>query len=304
MISIIICSRNKTLLNNVSESINKTIGVPYEIIAIDNSEAKYGICKAYNLGASQAQYDIFCFMHEDVLFATKNWGINVVNHLRDESVGLIGAMGAYPTLKVPSCYLFEVCRLESNFIHVDTNTNISTPQYNTVNPKEKLLLKEVTAIDGAIMITRRDVFNDFQFDDILLTGFHGYDIEYSLQINSRYKVCVAFDMIIEHLFFSVRLNQQYIIETIKVYKKWQSLLPITIDNFTDTEYKDFHWLALKRLMELITGLKFNLGFTLKQYFYFSFNRFFRFKPFIVIIKNIILPNVYSNFKKSLKILSF
>ena len=46
MISIVICSRSETALENVSQSVSLTIGVPYEIIAIDNSKGEYSI----NLG--------------------------------------------------------------------------------------------------------------------------------------------------------------------------------------------------------------------------------------------------------------
>ncbi len=50
MISIIICSRDADYLRKVSENVAATIGVPYEIQAIDNSKGAYGICEAYNLG--------------------------------------------------------------------------------------------------------------------------------------------------------------------------------------------------------------------------------------------------------------
>lgn len=76
MISIIICSKNKDLLKDVSANIELTIGVPYEIIAIENNKGEFGICKAYNDGASKAKYDIFCFMHEDISFETQNWEPN------------------------------------------------------------------------------------------------------------------------------------------------------------------------------------------------------------------------------------
>ncbi len=302
MISIIICSRNKTLLNTVSQSIKETIGVPYEIIAIDNIEAKYGICKAYNLGATQAKFDIFCFMHEDITFETQNWGQNVVNHLSDESVGLVGVMGAYPILKVPSCYLSEVLLAESNLIQVDPNTKQDLEAFLTTNPDDKSVLKNVSAIDGILMITRRNVFNEFQFDDKLLTGFHGYDIEYSLQVLSRYNLCVAFDLKLKH-YFNTKLNKQYITETIKVYKKWQKFLPVTITPFTNAEYANFHWLAINRLMELIIGFDFSMRFTLKQYFYFSFNRFFRLKPFLKIFKNLLIPKIYSKARGYIKVKS-
>ncbi|MCE5282251.1 MAG: glycosyltransferase family protein, partial [Deltaproteobacteria bacterium] len=78
MISIIICSRDSGALKEVSGNIEETIGVPYEIIAIDNSRNQYSIFDAYNLGAEQSTFDHLCFMHEDILYHTPHWGSAVI----------------------------------------------------------------------------------------------------------------------------------------------------------------------------------------------------------------------------------
>ncbi|RFP64156.1 hypothetical protein D0N36_15745 [Hymenobacter lapidiphilus] len=54
MISLIICTRDPAALAAVSQSAAATIGVPFEIVPIDNSQGQYGICEAYNLGAARA----------------------------------------------------------------------------------------------------------------------------------------------------------------------------------------------------------------------------------------------------------
>ena len=71
MISVVICSINKILAEQVSKNIHDTIGVPFELIVIDNNLLKKGIAHVYNLGAGRAKYDVICFVHEDVLFQTK-----------------------------------------------------------------------------------------------------------------------------------------------------------------------------------------------------------------------------------------
>ncbi|MFI2757155.1 glycosyltransferase family 2 protein, partial [Streptococcus suis] len=83
VLSLIICTRDPTALKTVSQSAAATIGVPHEIVAVDNSEGQYGICEAYNIGAAQAQYDVLCFMHEDIRFHTSGWGRIVVDILQD-----------------------------------------------------------------------------------------------------------------------------------------------------------------------------------------------------------------------------
>jgi hypothetical protein len=93
MISIVICSRRNTDLQQVTADIETTIGVPYEIIAIDNSQGTYGICAAYNSGVAKSRYPIVCLMHEDIKFDTANWGQIVVDILQDETIGILGVAG-------------------------------------------------------------------------------------------------------------------------------------------------------------------------------------------------------------------
>lgn len=97
MISIIICSKlgspDEKLINNIQY----TIGVEYELIVIDNSKNEHTIFSAYNIGIRKAKYPILCFMHEDVIFHSLNWGNEVINSFNDPSVGLLGVIG--------SCYL-------------------------------------------------------------------------------------------------------------------------------------------------------------------------------------------------------
>ena len=48
MVSIIICSVSPHLLKDLQQNIAQTIGVEYEIIAIDNREKHWSIAKVYN----------------------------------------------------------------------------------------------------------------------------------------------------------------------------------------------------------------------------------------------------------------
>ena len=68
MLSIIICSVSPERLEQVTRNIHDTIGVDYEIIAIDNREKQWPIARAYNEGASRAHYPFLFFVHEDVKF--------------------------------------------------------------------------------------------------------------------------------------------------------------------------------------------------------------------------------------------
>ena len=94
MISIIICSRNSQCSDKYTEHIHNTIGnIPYEIIWIDNSDNQRNMCQAYNYGVSLAKYDYLCFMHEDIVFHSKDWGKMAIAAMSDDSVGMLGVQG-------------------------------------------------------------------------------------------------------------------------------------------------------------------------------------------------------------------
>src|SRR5690606_4063229 len=94
MLSIIICSRSKLDFEGIKENIAQKIGIIHEVIQIDNSNNAYSISQAYNAGGSQSKFPFLCFLHEDVVFSTQNWGELLVNILANKSVGLVGVAGA------------------------------------------------------------------------------------------------------------------------------------------------------------------------------------------------------------------
>lgn len=88
--------QNNYLLSALKDNVDSTIGteVIYEIIAIDNSDNKYSIFEAYNIGIKRSKGDFLCFAHENIKFHTNNWGINLLNHFNhDNSLGMIGVAG-------------------------------------------------------------------------------------------------------------------------------------------------------------------------------------------------------------------
>jgi len=75
MFSLIICSRNNDICDELKKNISLTIGsYKYEIIVVNNSKNEYSIFQAYNVGVRKAKFQYLCFMHEDILYLTNNWG--------------------------------------------------------------------------------------------------------------------------------------------------------------------------------------------------------------------------------------
>ena len=62
---------------------------------------------------------------------------------------------------------------------------------------------EVVAVDGFGMFVRKEVWKAYPFDEKMLTGFHCYDVDFSLQIavSKRYRnyVCCSPEVQVEHL---------------------------------------------------------------------------------------------------------
>ncbi|MBC7913011.1 MAG: hypothetical protein H7Y07_02710 [Pyrinomonadaceae bacterium] len=291
MISIIICSKDPILLKTVSKNIGDTIGVPFEIIAIENQDGKYGICKAYNIGAAKSKFDILCFAHEDISFVTEGWGRNVINHLQDKSVGLIGVAGADPKSMVPSSFAQHILRKEAHIIsHSNDKSNPPVYMLETQTPNDDSLIKQVTGVDGVWMCTRRDVYSKHKFDDVVITGFHAYDIDYSLQVLTEYKVCVVFDVLLHH-YSSGNFDRKYLDQKLILNRKWKKRLPISFRSYTKQELIKQHWLAMDCFINKLIELDYGFQFIIKQHLEFSFNSFFRVKPFLSLFKKIIVKKL-------------
>ena len=296
MISIIISSRNHELLEKVSLNIQQTIGVPYEIIGIQNENGQFGICKAYNDGAKQARYDIFCFMHEDILFETQSWGDKVVRHLNDKGVGLIGNAGGDPKGKVPAINDVNVYKGEAYVIlHSNGKDHPAELISKTSYPEDHSVIKRVACIDGMWMCTRRDVFNQFNFDEKTYKGFHAYDIDFSLQVLSRYRVCVVFDILMHH-YSAGNFGKEYIEHKIKLNRKWRKTLPVSVRNVTESDFLRLHWMSMNTFINKLIVLDYGLYYILKHWLIFSFNKYFRLKPFLAILKIIVFHKILKFFR--------
>ncbi|KQB99322.1 glycosyltransferase [Pedobacter sp. Hv1] len=232
MISIIIASVDPNFLVNVTANITQTIGVEFEVIGIANGDGKMGICEVYNKGFAQAKYDILCFMHEDLLMKSENWGEIVIDIFKtNPAFGLIGIAGGQYKSVAPSswyCYENEAPELLNyNLVQRYKYTNKATNRIYA-NPTESKLI-EVASIDGVWFCCTRAAINSYAFDQELLKGFHGYDLDFSLGLGQKYKVGVTFDILIEH-FSEGYTDRNWLSEILKIHAKWNAILPINITN--------------------------------------------------------------------------
>jgi GT2 family glycosyltransferase len=220
MISIIICSRTNTIKKELKENIEATIGVPYEIILIDNSANKYSICAAYNLGVEQSKYSALCFMHDDIVYHSENWGQRVSDHFADEKTGAIGIAGSpyYPFMPGPwwgSGIIYE-------YILQSTESNTKPALKNNSG---NLKNREVVVFDGAWFCIKKNLFDHIKFDEDNYKGFHLYDADICLQLHEKkFKMYCIADVLIHHSSMG-QLNNDWIKGDLSLQKKWANKLP-------------------------------------------------------------------------------
>ncbi|MDP4239386.1 MAG: glycosyltransferase [Bacteroidota bacterium] len=247
MLSIIICSRNKSLGEAFTENIKNTVGVDYEIIAVDNSENQYSIFSAYNIGFAQSNYPYVCFVHEDVLFHSFNWGERVIAHLQNPSIGIVGVAGGDLVTRVPASWANLISRgqnvILSDSVSKKPTKHLLEPE--NYNQQERSSI----TIDGLFMCMRQELMRKIHFDEDL-KGFHGYDYDISIQsIVAGYTNCVIYDISLEH-FSKGKTDIVYFRNLISIYKKWESYLPLIGKNITKNECLKIPTIEEKKIYQL------------------------------------------------------
>jgi len=280
MISIVICSVNKELLSRLVVHIEDTIGAPYEVIAIDNSANRYGICRAYNEGADRARYPILCFMHEDISFETRDWGQKIIRHLDDPGVGLLGVAGGDAKSRVPSSWSLPVGSNHINLVqHYKHQPMAVADRIRTTSIGADANRARVIAVDGVWLCTRKDVFDQFRFDERLFPGFHGYDIDYSLQVGTKYHVYVVFDVLIHH-YSEGRPDRKWMESACLVSKKWKHLLPLSVQEVPENVYFLHHWHAMHVFLWKLSELNYNYVRIVYYLCVYSFSKYFKLRRFL------------------------
>jgi glycosyltransferase involved in cell wall biosynthesis len=279
MISIIICSINKTFFDQVEKSVKETIGVIYEIIRIDNTIVNYGICKAYNEGAKQAKYDYLCFMHEDILFRSDNWGNILIDFFKSSpKTGLVGVAGSSYKSLVPSIWAQGLFNTDyRNIVQHYKNLQVSEVGNQTE-------FNEVKTLDGVFLFTKKTIWEKHPFDDLNFDKFHCYDLDFSLQIGQDYKLFVCNGVLIEH-FSSGSLNKDWLKYSIKLSEKWKHYLPV--GNLKPEQQKEVEWRNRKILFFRMNILGYPFKTAVQQFFKYDFVKFTSFSNMIGFTANLL-----------------
>ncbi|MDD2995689.1 MAG: glycosyltransferase [Paludibacter sp.] len=248
MLSIIICSRYKTLSEKLVNNITETAGVDVEIIPIDNSDNKYSIFSAYNTGYKKANFEYLCFLHEDISFKTHNWGQKLIQHLSKGGTGFVGIAGGNLATRIPSSW-----SIGEKYIHIIQNGKKNKPQHILSPIDKEYNSLQAVLLDGVFLGTTSEVMKKCKFDESM-NGFHGYDLDICLQsINFGFKNYVVFDILIEH-FSNGNRNYQYYQNQTQLFKKWTPILPLFVNDEKGYIEKNIHTIEKKALSRFAKNL--------------------------------------------------
>ncbi|WPO83075.1 glycosyltransferase [Chryseobacterium sp. JJR-5R] len=277
MLSIIISSYQPHYYDQLVKNINETIGndFVYEIVQIQNPNIM-GITRAYNEGALKAMYDYFLFLHEDVLFKTQDWGLKLISHLDHPDTGAIGIAGSSYVPSAPCGWYIN--NSSYNHIYCIQNSKKNAPSLiSTFQSGETE--KRAFALDGVFIATGKKNYKEILFNENL-TGFHGYDLDFSLRMAKKFKNFVIGDILIEH--FSEGNPDQKWFDNITEIRK--NILP----DFNQTadmnvekkaflefmkKYFSYHLISTRTIRETLRFFPKRLNFRdkteiLKSYFYY------------------------------------
>jgi len=253
MLSLIICSRSKGISNELNNNIQSTIGVEFELIILDNSKNIYSIFSAYNEGVKRAKYSFLCFMHDDILYKTQNWGEIVLNHFQSESVGLLGVLGTHFIPKTPSGWIQP--NVKSGQIIQGQSKNggleiLSHFKEFSRFDKDKTIVNAV-AVDGVWMCIRKDLFKCIKFDESLFSGFNCYDLDICFQIIQLNKqVCIISDLEIIHYSYG-SFSQSWIDASVLLFNKWKMYLPQVAGVLISEKEQELRSFFVDNIFELI-----------------------------------------------------
>ena len=254
MLSIIVCSRTPDVSLSLYENIEKSVGCIYELITIDNSENRYSIFEAYNLGIQKSRFEFLCFIHDDIFIHTKNWGNAIVDiFVSDDKIGLIGVAGSKIKSKMPSPWWN--CPESQRIINVIQHYDHKDKE-NMVSGFDENSNIEASVIDGVFMAARKKEMIKFAPD---MKGFHNYDINISLEYKKHaYKVIITNQVTLEH-FSTGKLSADWVKSCYYIHRKYKSILPLSSKTGTISKQTEVAN-AANFIEECMTYKKYNIAF--------------------------------------------
>lgn len=235
VIGIAVCYTDPVQFEKLSADIRKSCGREYRLVGLDNRNGEYDIFSAYKKLTGEIQSEIMVFCHQDICFCTENWGDLLEKYFAEHSqLGAVGVAGGSAHPRSPGGWMTAppCCERCINIIqHTPDGKRVSD---RTVTDGRELY--PVTVIDGVFMAFRGSVFSEVSFGNSGLSGFHGYDLDISLQLlRHGWKIAVTSEILLEH-FSAGSYSPQYIHNIVAVHLANRDILPVFAGEFPASQH--------------------------------------------------------------------
>lgn len=147
-----------------------------------------GICSVYNqilrTAVDTEDCEAVILLHDDTYIIDQNFRAKIVSSFRNNlSLGVIGVVGAS---RISSLSWWESSMKVGQVYESRGFINFGSRR------------GYVDVVDGLLMAVSRRAFTQISFDEKSFPGFHGYDIDYCLQVRKAGLLCMVIPMEILH----------------------------------------------------------------------------------------------------------
>lgn len=233
VISVVICSRGPVFRGIVETSIRATIGCEFELLVIDNSENRYSIAEAYNRGLQQSVHDVVVFVHDDVRFCSRDWGLVLLGIFHDSGdIGIVGVAGA--KIKTRTASAWWDCSAEHLVLNVIQHYP-AAPARHVLAGFDRASEVEVVVVDGLFVALRKD--GRIRFNESL-GGFHNYDLGIAVDYQTcGYRIVATSRIVMEH-FSSGTVDRAWTRSAVEFQGLYRHQLPMTVAGIPMTRLQE------------------------------------------------------------------
>lgn len=177
----VICSQDENLRTNTGSWIHKHIKGGAQIVYMSDEDS---IFEAYNKGIDRlGDVEYVCFCHEDI--DVENINLKAIEKkLNKPATGFVGAAGAKKLDESGVWWTGYTGKMHPNLSGKAGHQKIDNGElrrwYNNYGP-----IGQVEVLDGVILFCRRDLLDEFRFNDVHFDGWDFYDISITWLANHK-----------------------------------------------------------------------------------------------------------------------
>jgi len=190
MFSVIICSIDPNRLANVKAMYEAVFhGTDWELIHINDARS---LAEGYNRGIARSKGDKLIFSHDDITVFSPDLPRRLEKHL--SGFDIVGVAGT-TLLQCAAWHLAGPPHIFGQVANPSEGGRLTVNIFGAPFP----VIRNIQAIDGLFMATRRSVFPAISFDSTTFDGFHHYDLDFSYSaFRAGLKLAVVNDICVLH----------------------------------------------------------------------------------------------------------